>query len=302
MNKKELKEFCSSIGLKYVGISGVEIDHTLEKIIKHRLSNGHVTGMEEPILENRINPRNVMENAKSIIVCAFPYYIHEEENSNLSKYCYGKDYHIVGRKILENIAGYISERIKGFEYKVFVDNGPLVDRHLAYSSGIGYFGLNNNIITDEYGSYIFIGYIINNYEFIPDEPLPKTCIKCGKCVEYCPGNALLGNYEMNPRRCLSYITQKKGDLDIEERDALKENKKIFGCDICQDVCPHNKNISKTNIEEFKTNIISKLEYDEIKGMSNKEFKREYGDRAFSWRGKGIIKRNMELLLEEPIDK
>ena len=87
---------------------------------------------------------------------------------------------------------------------------------MAYFSGIGYFGINNNIITDEYGSYVFIGYILTNYEFQSDTPLEKTCIKCGKCVKYCPGNALLGNYEMNPKRCLSYITQKKGDLEEEE--------------------------------------------------------------------------------------
>lgn len=299
MKKEKLKEFCSSIGLKYVGICGVEIDYTLEKVIKHRLSNGHITGMEEPIIENRINPRSIMENAKSIIVCAFPYYVGEYEDSNISKYCYGKDYHIVAKDIMTHIAEYLVENIEGFEYKIFVDNGPLVDRHLAYSSGIGYFGINNNIITDDYGSYVFIGYIINNYEFIPDEPLPKTCIKCGKCVEYCPGNALLGNYEMNPKRCLSYITQKKGDLEYDEIDVIRENKKVFGCDICQDVCPHNKNIKTTNIEEFSKNIISKLEYNEINEISNKEFKRRYGDRAFSWRGKNIIKRNMELILDKP---
>ncbi|MGL6105170.1 tRNA epoxyqueuosine(34) reductase QueG [Romboutsia sp.] len=301
MKKEELKDFCASIGLKYVGICGVKINHTLETIIKRRLSNGHTTGMEEPILENRVNPKNIMRNAKSIIVCAFPYYIGEDEESNLSKYCYGKDYHIVAKSIMEEISNHLIQRIDGFEYKIFVDNGPLVDRYLAYSAGVGYFGLNNNIITDDYGSYVFIGYIINNYEFNADEPLPKTCIKCGKCVEYCPGNALLGNFEMNPKRCLSYITQKKGDLDNDEIEALKENKKIFGCDICQDVCPHNKNIIKTNIDEFKNNIITKLEYEEINEISNKEFKKKYGDRAFSWRGKNIIKRNLELILEEPED-
>ncbi|MGL4911061.1 MAG: tRNA epoxyqueuosine(34) reductase QueG [Romboutsia sp.] len=295
MNKNKLKEFCATIGLKCVGIAGVGPYDTLEKIIKHRLSNGHATGMEESILENRINPKLIMDNAKSIIVCAFPYYIGEKENSNLSKYCYGKDYHIVAKEKLQIIHDYLMENIKGFEGKIFVDNGPLVDRHLAQISGIGYFGINNNIITDEYGSYVFIGYIVNNYEFYPDESSPKTCIKCGKCVEYCPGNALLGSYEMNPKRCLSYLTQKKEDLTEEEVTALKDNGKIFGCDICQDVCPHNKKISKTNIEAFMINLIETLNYDEINSLSNKEFKRRYGDRAFSWRGKNIIKRNLEIV-------
>ena len=299
MNKEKLKEFCSSIGLKCVGIAGVGPYYDLEKIIKQKLSNGYFTGMEEEIIEKRVNPRLIMENAKSIIVCAFPYYVDEVEESNLSKYCYGEDYHIVAKKYLQKICDFLEEEINNFEYKFFVDNGPLVDRYLAYQSGIGYFGINNNIITDEYGSYIFIGYIVNNYEFYVDDPLPKTCIKCNKCVKYCPGNAILGNFELNPRRCLSYITQKKDDLSEEEMNLIKENKMVFGCDICQEVCPHNKGISITNIEEFKTNLITKLDYNEINDISNKEFKRRYGNRAFSWRGKKIIQRNIEIILEKP---
>lgn len=298
MNSNKLKEFCKSIGLKCVGIAGVGPYNNLERKIKQRLANGYVTGMEEPIIENRIDPRKTMENVKSIIVCAFPYYNGESEKSNISKYCYGQDYHIVVKDILQKICDYLTEEIPNFEFKYFADNGPLVDRHLAYLSGVGYFGINNNIITDEYGSYVFIGYIMNNYEFTPDEPLPKTCIKCMKCVKYCPGNALLGNYGMNPKRCLSYITQKKGELTDEEVKLLKEEKKVFGCDICQDVCPHNKNIMITNINEFKENLITKLNYEEIDSISNKEFKRRYGNRAFSWRGRNIVKRNMDIIYEK----
>ena len=109
---------------------------------------------------------------------------------------------------------------------------------------------------------------MTNYEFQSDTPLEKTCIKCGKCVKYCPGNALLGNYEMNPKRCLSYITQKKGDLEEEEEKVLKENKKVFGCDICQDICPHNKNIEVTNFPQFKENLMTKIDIDEINEISN----------------------------------
>ena len=301
MKKDKLKSFCKSIGIDCVGIAGIGLYNDLEKTIKRRLLNGYVTGMEEPVIENRVNPKETMDNVKSIIVCAFPYYIGEFKESNISKYCYGEDYHIVVKEMLQQICDYLSMNIENFEYKVFADNGPLVDRYLAYISGIGYFGINNNIITDKYGSYVFIGYIMTNYEFTPDSTLDKTCIKCGKCVKYCPGNALLGNYEMNPKRCLSYITQKKGELEIEEESILKKHKKVFGCDICQDVCPHNKNIMTTNIDRFKNDIITKIDKDEIDNISNKEFKRRYGNRAFSWRGKNIIKRNLDLVYKEPID-
>ena len=109
MNKEKLKEFCSSIGLKCVGIAGVGPYYDLEKIIKQKLSNGHFTGMEEEIIEKRVNPRLIMENAKSIIVCAFPYYVDEMEESNLSKYCYGEDYHIVAKKYLQKICDFLEE-------------------------------------------------------------------------------------------------------------------------------------------------------------------------------------------------
>ncbi|CEI74045.1 MULTISPECIES: tRNA epoxyqueuosine(34) reductase QueG [Romboutsia] len=298
MNKEKLKEYFKSLGLDTVGITGVNVNYELEKKLKERIEKEHITGMEEPILENRINPKNIMKDAKSIIVCAFPYHIDNEKESNLSRYCRGLDYHIVAKELLQKVCDYLDENIEGFEYKIFVDNGPLVDRELAYLSGIGYFGINNNIITDKYGSYVFIGYIINNYEFSLDKPLDKECMKCGKCVKYCPGNALLGNYDMNPRKCLSYITQKKEELSLEEVKAIKNSGKIFGCDICQEVCPHNKNIKETHIEEFMKDLILNLDFEEIDEISNKEFKRRYGNRAFSWRGKKIIKRNIEIILEK----
>lgn len=295
MNSNDIKEFCKSIGIECVGVAGIGPYYDLERIIKNRLNNGYFTGMEEPLIEKRIDPKVTMKNSKSIIVCAFPYYVKDEENSNLSKYCYGKDYHIVVKDILEKIANHIQSKIEMFEYMIFTDNGPLVDRYLANISGVGYYGINNNIITDKYGSYVFIGYIINNYEFTPDSPIKRTCIRCGKCVVKCPGNAILGNFELNPKRCVSYITQKKEDLSDDEKEILLENNKVFGCDICQDICPHNKNIDKTNIEEFYKDLILNIDEFELDSISNKEFKRKYREKAFSWRGKKIIKRNMDIL-------
>ncbi|WP_290062519.1 tRNA epoxyqueuosine(34) reductase QueG [Paraclostridium bifermentans] len=295
MNKNKLKEFCKSIGINCVGIAGVGPYHDLENIIKDRTKKDFITGMEETSIEKRINPRASMENAESIIVCAFPYFVEDVVDSNLSKYCYGMDYHIVVKEKLQQIADYIDSEIEGFQYMIFADNGPLVDRYLASVSGIGYYGINNNIITDEYGSFVFIGYIINNYYFESDKKSEKSCAKCGKCITSCPGKAILGNFEMNPKKCLSYITQKKEDLSEDEKIALKNNKKIFGCDICQDVCPHNISISKTNIKEFKEQLIYNLKEEEINNISNKEFRRRYKEKAFSWRGKKIIQRNIEIL-------
>lgn len=298
MNKDRLREICESKNIDIMGIAPVGPYFELEKILIDRKQKGYLTGMEEEDIQKRIVPRLIMDDVKSIIVCAFPYYVGEYDDNNISKYCYGEDYHIVTKKILTEVCLEIQKDIQDFKYEIFADNGSLVDRYLAYLSGIGYFGVNNNIITDKYGSYVFIAYIVNNYEFPADKPIDKNCIKCNRCVESCPGGAILGDFEMNPRKCLSYITQKKEELSEQERVLLKQNKKIFGCDICQEVCPHNKDIQLTQIAEFSQNIITKLDEAEIDEISNKEFKRRYKNKAFSWRGRKIIKRNMDIILDK----
>ena len=301
MNKKEIIELFNKKGLNTVGIAPIGPYYELKKVLKDKVEKNLITGMEEPDLEKRVNPKLIMENAKSIIVCVFPYHIEDKYESNISRYCYGMDYHLVIKEKLNEICEEIKNVDEKFDYRVFADNGPLVDRYLAYLAGIGYYGINNNLITDKYGSYVFIGYIVNNYDLEVDNPTNKTCIKCNKCVKYCPGNALEGNYKMNPKKCLSYITQKKEELTLEEKDKMKKNKLIFGCDICQIVCPHNKDICESNIEEFTTDLISNLDEEEISSISNKEFKRRYKNRAFSWRGRNIIKRNMDIVNEKSME-
>ena len=301
MNKKEIIELFNKKGLNTVVIAPIGPYYELKKVLKDKVEKNLITGMEEPDLEKRVNPKLIMENAKSIIVCVFPYHIEDKYESNISRYCYGMDYHLVIKEKLNEICEEIKSVDEKFEYRVFADNGPLVDRYLAYLAGIGYYGVNNNLITDKYGSYVFIGYIVNNYDLEVDNPTNKTCIKFNKCVKYCPGNALEGNYKMNPKKCLSYITQKKEELTLEEKDKMKKNKLIFGCDICQIVCPHNKDICESNIEEFTTDLITNLDEEEISSISNKEFKRRYKNRAFSWRGRNIIKRNMDIVNEKSME-
>ena len=301
MNKKEIIELFNNKGIDTVGIAPVGPYDELKKILEDKVSKNLITGMEEPDIEKRINPKLIMEDASSIIVCAIPYYTGKEYESNISRYCYGLDYHLVIKEKLNEICEEIKSKDDKFKYEIFTDNGPLVDRYLAYLAGIGYYGINNNIITDKYGSYVFIGYIVNNYNLEVDESNDKTCLGCNKCVKYCPGNALEGNYQMDPKKCISYITQKKEELTDEEKRKMKKNKSLFGCDICQVVCPHNKDIEISKFKEFTNNLIINLSEEEINSISNKEFKRRYKERAFSWRGRNIIKRNMDIINEESMN-
>ncbi|NLK21635.1 MAG: tRNA epoxyqueuosine(34) reductase QueG [Epulopiscium sp.] len=297
--KNNLKRFCLSIGIECVGIASSGPYYDLKKILEKRVEVGYNTEFENKELQKRICPSLTLEGAKSVIVCLFPYYVGNREDANISKYTYGLDYHKIVEGKLKQIGIFLDNIIENFEYKAYVDSGPLVDRYLAYKAGLGFYGVNSHLITDKYGSYVFIGYIINNYPFKPDEPMEKTCIQCRRCIKACPGSAIPGDFTINPFKCRSYISQKKVELSERDKEILKKDKLLFGCDICQDVCPHNKSISMTNMDEFKDNLLTFLSYDEISNISNKEFMRRYKDRAFSWRGKKTILRNFEIIDRNP---
>lgn len=298
--KEKLKDFCSTIDIEYEGIAPIGPYDELGHRWRARLDQGHITGFEEKDFEKRIDPKLTIPDAQSVIVCLFPYFAGSNEAANLSKSSFSLDYHLIVKDKLEQIGEFLCSQIPGFQYKAFVDNGPLADRYMAYLAGLGYFGINAHIITDKYGSYVFIGYIINNYPFEADKPQDRTCIQCGRCVERCPGCAILGNFDIDPLRCRSFLTQKKGELTEQESDILSKSPLVYGCDICQDVCPHNQNISHTPIKEFKENIKRSLKYDELKEISNKEFLKRYKNRAFSWRGKVMLVRNFEIIRKKQV--
>lgn len=296
--KEKLKAFCKSINIECVGIAPAEPYYDFEQIWKKQLKRGYISGFEETDINKRIYPELTLKGARSVIVCLFPYYSGQIANANLSKSAYSRDYHIIVKDKLELIGCYLTQSIENFEYKSFVDTGPFSDRYLAYKAGLGFWGINNNLICDRYGSYFFIGYLLNNYPFEADKPQDKCCMQCLACVKACPGQCILGDFTINPLKCRSYITQKKKDLSAEEEEILKKQTLIWGCDVCQDVCPHNKNVEKTIIQDFLQDQIYYLEYEHLLQLSNKEFLSSYGDRSYSWRGKGVLARNHRIINNE----
>jgi epoxyqueuosine reductase len=293
--KDALKEFCATIDIDHVGIAGPGPYTELAEILHRRRENGHYTEFENEDLMLRYTPSLTLPDVQSVIVCLFPYYIGDQPEANLSKYTFSQDYHLVAKQKLEQIGQFLQARIPDFHYLAYTDTGPLVDRYLAYLAGLGFYGINSHIITDKYGSYMFIGYLLNNYAFTPDTPQDRTCIKCGRCVAACPGQIILGDFNINPRGCKSYLTQKKGDLTDKEIATIRKTPLIFGCDVCQDVCPHNRNVAHTPMLEFTDDIVSRLDRPDLEPLSNKEFSRRYGQHAFSWRGKKLLLRNLEYL-------
>lgn len=293
--KKELIEYCNSIGIECVGIAPTGPYTELEQRLKEREQTGAYTGLEERDLQRRVNPSLTMEGVQSIIVCLFPYYVGKVKEANISKYTFSIDYHLIAKEALERIGTHLQSKVTGFQYQTFIDNGPLVDRYLAYLAGLGFWGINSHLITDKFGSYVFIGYMMTNYPFEPDRPQVKTCMQCFNCVKACPGQIILGNFDIDPRGCKSFLTQKKEELTEKEIEIVRKTELIYGCDVCQDVCPHNGNAAFTNMEAFKRDLMFTIDPEELEIISNKEFKRRYGDRAFSWRGKKVILKNARYL-------
>ena len=227
---------------------------------------------------------------KSAIVCLFPYFCGSSEG-NLSLYARSIDYHHVIKEKLAPVCDFIRTLSPDTECEIFADIGPEVDRRLAYEAGLGFYGKNKMLINDDFGSYFFIGYILCDLDLSPDTPLQKTCIGCNLCIESCPGGALGKEFDIN--KCASHISQKKGDLTESEIAILKKSGLIFGCDMCQGVCPHN-NITPKPMKEFTEDLVDSISLPDLDALSNREFMKKYKNRAFSWRGKGVLERNIKI--------
>ena len=246
--------------------------------------------------EERLNPKDLFPNAKSIIVFGLSYNYKKAKKKDgtylLSRSSYGYDYHKVITDKLKAIDRELFIDAES-ESHVFVDTGPLVERLLAQKSGLGFLGKNTCIINPNLGSFIFIGYIISSEPSgYYDESLKIDCGSCDICERACPNGALC-DYKMQMSKCLSYITQKKGELNDFEKKNIKTY--IYGCDICQEVCPYNKDAKKVFHEEFHESDDYGLVYKEDFKLSNREFKEKYKAMAALWRGKKILQRNANII-------
>ncbi len=202
------------------------------------------------------NPQFLLDKAQSIISVSMPYYIEQKASlrksvsGKVARYAWGDDYHIVMKKKLKILLSNISEITKkSANGRIFVDDGAINDRAVAEKSGLGWFGKNTNILTSSHGSWILLGSIITDLKLTPDKVLKKNCGSCTTCIDLCPTGAIVGPYILDSRKCISYLTiELKGIIPRNLRTAI--GSWIFGCDICQDVCPVNKGIPNTTVSEF----------------------------------------------------
>ncbi len=288
--KEKIKAYAGQLNIEYVGIASASPAHDLkERLMLSREKYG-ITPFEEADIEKRINPMLTMENAKSVIVCLFPYANHQRETQNVSLYARLPDYHKVVGAYLAKICEFIRKEHPACNLKPFVDSGPLSDKYFAYLAGLGFQGKHTLLINEKYGTFCFIGYIITDLPLAADKPIERKCEACSACIKACPGKALQSDGMMDATRCVSYITQSK-EITIEQKNILDSQPYVYGCDICQNACPYNQNLPCTPIPEFCNPTLDGLQKEEIESISGREFKRRYADYPFTWRGKDAILKN-----------
>lgn len=225
----------------------------------------------------------IPQNAQGVITVLFPYCLGEEKykNSNISRYACVADYHTVALKILSDLCDKLRKEWRDETFEPFVDNSPIPETYAAALSSLGKIGTNGLLINEEYGSWVFIGEIVTTLR-LENSADVQRCNNCGLCEKNCPAGAIK-NGKVDKLKCLSDITQRKGELTDEQRLMIKENACAWGCDVCQMVCPHNKGVKTTDIDEF---ILSFSPLADVENLENK---------AYGWRGKNVIDRNLELL-------
>ena len=288
--EEEIKRLALAVGFDIVGITGAEDFKEDEEAALKRYEDGHMDGYswytEERIhLMNR--PKELLVNAESVISLAMSYLVNEEKvvgesedrlTGKIARYSWGDDYHKVIKKRLREFCEGLSG-IAGREVatRIFVDDGPMNDRAAANRAGVGWFGKNANILTTSHGSWVFLAQVITDLDLKPDKALKKNCGSCVLCIVDCPTNAIVAPYVVDNTRCISYLTiELKGPIPKELRPLMGDW--VFGCDICQDVCPVNRKARLSKTVEFEQRPgYSTPELVPILEMDEDTFKKTYSN-------------------------
>lgn len=258
MNKDKLtyfiKQKANELGFFSCGISKVEFLEEdaphLEKWLNEN-RHGEMKYMENHF-DKRLNPALLVDGAKSVVSLLLNYFPESSQNEDapkISKYAYGRDYHHVIKDKLSVLCEELNEQIGEFNFRVFVDSAPVLDKAWAKKSGLGWVGKNGNLITKDQGSFFFVAEIISELDLLADGPIKDYCGTCTKCIDSCPTEAIYEPYKVDGSKCISYLTIELKD-QIPEEFTSKMEDWMFGCDICQDVCPWNRFSKPHNVLDF----------------------------------------------------
>ena len=245
-NTQLIKQKALDLGFMFCGISKADFLEEEAEQLDQWLKNGNHGRMSymENYFDKRLDPRLLVEDAKSVVSLLLNYFPSEaqldSEAPKISKYAYGEDYHFVIKEKLKDLFQFIQGQIGEVGGRVFVDSAPVMDKAWAKRSGLGWMGKNTNIIHPKHGSFFFIAELILDLELVPDGPMKDYCGTCTKCIDDCPTDAIVAPYVVDGSKCISYLTIELKDELLPSEFRGKMDNWAYGCDICQDVCPWNR--------------------------------------------------------------
>jgi epoxyqueuosine reductase len=255
----EIIRFAEDLGFRPVGIAPARAFTETRAAAQARLKAGHLDGMDwysPKRIERGTRPAWLVKQARSIISLALPYYVGEfaadasnpgEPHGIVSRYAWGRDYHNVLRKRLRKLVAFLESKHGAARF--FADTGPVLDRAAAFRAGVGWYGKSTMILTEEQGTWVFLAEVITDLRLEYSKPLKKNCGSCTRCIDACPTAAIVAPYQVDARRCISYLTiENRGGIPRDLRPLI--GTRVFGCDICQDVCPVNRYTTANGDEDF----------------------------------------------------
>ncbi len=268
-----IKAEAARLGFDFCGVSKAEfLEKEAPRLEAWLNRNYHgKMGYMANHFDKRLDPRKLVEGAKSVVTVLLNYYPEKrlpegKDDLKISKYAYGEDYHFVIKDKLKDLMAFIQDKIGEVGGRVFVDSAPVMDKAWAKQSGAGWMGKHTNVISRDMGSFFFIGELILDLDLTPDGPIADYCGTCTRCIDACPTDAISEPYVVDGSKCISYFTIELKEAIPQEVQGQFENW-VFGCDICQDVCPWNKFAKAHRTPEFQLHTelltMKKADWEEI---------------------------------------
>lgn len=285
------------LGFDYCGVSKADfLEEEAPRLERWLQQNRHgqMQYMENHF-DKRLDPRLLVEGSKSVVSLLYNYYPEQRQadgQAKISKYAYGEDYHTVIKDKLFEMVQRWQELAGSFNYRVFVDSAPVLEKAWAKKSGLGWVGKNSNLITKQQGSFFFLAEIICDLELAYDGPIKDYCGTCTKCIDACPTDAIVDPYVVDGSKCISYLTIELKE-NIPQEFKGKMDGWAFGCDICQDVCPWNR-FSKPH-QEPKFRLLEELNQLDINHMSEESFRKTFKNSPIKRTKFAGFVRNLEFL-------
>lgn len=298
---QQIKDHAASIGFDACGICEAEKIEVIESNhYQEWIDKGYQANMDYMArnIDKRCDPTLLVDNAKSIISIALNYYPQEKQAESVPQfayYAYGKDYHDIMKAKLQTLFDYIKTLIPNVNGRVFCDTAPVLERYWAAKAGLGFIGKNTLLIIPKRGSYFFLGEIIVDVQLSYDTPLDLSCGKCTRCLDACPTGAIEKPHLLNAKKCISYQTiENKGEIDLDVAPLL--NNRMYGCDICQQICPWNRYARPHSTPEFTPNPeFLSMDHKSIASMKVEDYQRIFKGSAVKRAKYSGLMRNFKAL-------